>query len=209
MEGSRTAIWVEEEENEEDLEEMVDGWVGGEKKRKRDENSFRGEGEADIREILALAEAQELQAKLVSAGAQVEQLKEVVRRLNEEQEANMAELITEHRQGLEEERQSRERERQEFEGRLERLTVGGGTNKEAELKRQLVRRETAVGELRKQVIEILSSDNKATEYQVSRHRTMFVRLEEGTRRAIAEAATARAEARREAEEVEKVDFCEM
>ena len=33
---------------------------------------------------------------------------------------------------------------------------------------------------------------------------MFVRLEEGTRRAIAEAATARAEARREAEEAEKV-----
>ena len=69
-----------------------------------------------------------------------------------------------------------------------------------------MRRETAVGELRKQVIEILSSDNKATEYQVSRHRTMFVRLEEGTRRAIAEAATSRAEARREAEEAEKVDF---
>ena len=65
----------------------------------------------------------------------------------------MAELITEHRQGLEEERQARERERQEFEGRLERLTVGGGTNKEAELKRQLVRRETAVGELRKQVFQ--------------------------------------------------------
>ena len=33
---------------------------------------------------------------------------------------------------------------------------------------------------------------------------MFVCLEEGTRRAIAEAATARAEARREAEEAEKV-----
>ena len=33
---------------------------------------------------------------------------------------------------------------------------------------------------------------------------MFVRLEEGTRRAIAEAATARAEARRESEEAEKV-----
>ena len=33
---------------------------------------------------------------------------------------------------------------------------------------------------------------------------MFVRLEEGTRRAIAEAATARAEAKREAEEAEKV-----
>ena len=163
MEGSRTAIWVEEEEeeNEQDLEEMVDGWVGGEKKRKRDENSFRGEGEADIREILALAEAQELQAKLVSAGAQVEQLKEEVRRLKEEQEANMAELITEHRQGLEEERQEREKERQEFEGRLDRLTLGGGaTNKEAELKRQLVKREAAVGELRKQV---------ATSYEKPNH----------------------------------------
>ena len=98
------------------------------------EGAGAGEGEAGIREILALAEAQELQAKLVSAGAQVEQLKEVVRRLNEEQEANMAELITEHRQGLEEERQSRER--QEFEGRLERLAVGGGTNKEAKFKRE-------------------------------------------------------------------------
>ena len=137
MEGSRTAVWVdEEEEEEEDLEEMMDGWVGGEKKRRRGENSFRGEGEGDIREILALAEAQELQAKLVSAGAQVEQLKEEVRRLKEEQEANLAELITEHRQGLEEERQSRERERQEFEGRLERLAVGGGTNKEAKFKRE-------------------------------------------------------------------------
>ena len=156
MEGSRTAVWVDEEEEEneeeeEDVEEMMEGWAGGEQKRRRGENSFRGDGEADIREILALAEAQELQAKLVSAGAQVEQLKEEVRRLKEEQEANMAELITEHRQGLDEERQSRERERQEFEGRLERLTVGGGTNKEAEFKRQLVRRETAVGELRKQV----------------------------------------------------------
>ena len=215
MEGSRTPIWVkeEEEENEQDLEEIVDGWVGGEKKRKRDENSFRGEGEGDIREILALAEAQELQAKLVSAGAQVEQLKEDVRRLKEEQEANLAELITEHRQGLEEERQSRERERQEFEGRLERLSVGGGTNKEAELKRQLVRRETAVGELRKQVIEFFVVEilkrQKTVDYQVSRHRTMFVRLEEGTRRAIAEAATARAEARREAEEAEKVFSSKM
>ena len=152
MEGSRSAVWVDEEEvEEEDLEEMMEGWVGGEKKRSRGENSFRGEGESDIREILALAEAQELHAKLVSAGLQVDQLKEEVRRLKEEQEANMAELITEHRQGLEEERQSRERERQEFEGRVERLKVGGGTDKEVELKRQLVRRETAVGELRKQV----------------------------------------------------------
>ena len=33
---------------------------------------------------------------------------------------------------------------------------------------------------------------------------MFVRLEEGTRRAVAEAAVARAEARREAEQAEKV-----
>ena len=159
MEGSRTAVWVEEEveeeeeeKNEEDVEEMMDGWIGGEKKRRKEENSFRGEGEADIREILALAEAQELKAKLASAGVEVEQLKEEVRRLKEEQEANMAELITEHRQGLEEERQEREKERQEFEGRLERLTLGGGaTNREAELKRQLVKREAAVGELRKQV----------------------------------------------------------
>ena len=151
MEGSRSAIWVEEEEEEEeDLEEMMNGWVGGEKKRRKGEVDFRGEGEEDIREILALAEAQELRAKLAAANAQVEQMKEEVRRLKEEQEANMAELIVEHRQGLEEERQSRERERQEFEGRLERLQMG--TNKESELKRQLVKRESAVGELRKQVI---------------------------------------------------------
>ena len=76
MEGSRTAVWVEEEveeeeENEEDVEEMMDGWIGGEKKRRKEENSFRGEGEADIREILALAEAQELKAKLASAGVEV------------------------------------------------------------------------------------------------------------------------------------------
>ena len=151
MEGSRAAIWVEEEEEEEDLEEMINGWVGGEKKRRKGgEVDFRGEGEEDIREILALAEAQELRAKLASANAQVEQMKEEVLRLKKEQEANMAELIAEHRQGLEEERKSRERERQEFEGRLERLQMG--TNKEAELKRQLVKRESAVGELRKQVI---------------------------------------------------------
>ena len=40
--------------------------------------------------------------------------------------------------------------------------------------------------------------------QVSRHRTMFVRLEEATRRAVAEAAVAKATTRREAEEAEKV-----
>ena len=48
---------------------------------------------------------------------------------------------------------------------------------------------------------------------MSRHRTMFVRLEEATRRAVAEAAVARAAARREAEEVEKVlkglFFCKL
>ena len=161
MEGARLPEWVDdnnetEEKMEEgmedqDVEKMMEGWFGGEKKRWKGENCFREEGEGDVREILALAEAQELQAKLVSANQLVEQLKEEVKRLKKEQENNMAELISEHRQDLEEERQGRERERLEFEGRLERLTVGGG--REAELKRQLVKREAAVGELRKQVIK--------------------------------------------------------
>ena len=136
---------------DQDVEKMMEGWFGGEKKRWKGENCFREKGEGDVREILALAEAQELQAKLVSANQLVEQLKEEVKRLKKEQENNMAELISEHRQDLEEERQGRERERLEFEGRLERLAVGGG--REAELKRQLVKREVAVGELRKQVIK--------------------------------------------------------
>ena len=144
---------MEDEEGMEDqeVEKMMEGWFGGEKKRWKGENYFREEGEGDVREILALAEAQELQAKLVSANQLVEQLKEEVKRLKKEQENNMAELISEHRQDLEEERRGRERERLEFEGRLERLAVGGG--REVELKRQLVKREAAVGELRKQVIK--------------------------------------------------------
>ena len=161
MDGARLPEWVDDNnETEEKMEEgmedqevekMMEGWFGGEKKRWKGENCFREEGEGDVREILALAEAQELQAKLVSANQLVEQLKEEVKRLKEEQENNMAELISEHRQDLEEERLGRERERLEFEGRLERLAVGGG--REAELKRQLVKREAAVGELRKQGIK--------------------------------------------------------
>ena len=147
MEESMEDQDVEDQE----VEKMMEGWFGGEEKRWKGENCFREEGEGDVREILALAEAQELQAKLVSANQLVEQLKEEVKRLKEEQENNMAELISEHRQDLEEERQRRERERLEFEGRLERLAMGGG--REAELKRQLVKREAAVGELRKQVIK--------------------------------------------------------
>ena len=124
MEGARLPEWVDDNnENEEKMEEgmedqegekMMEGWFGGEKKRWKGENCFREEGEGDVREILALAEAQELQAKLVSANQLVEQLKEEVKRLKKEQENNMAELISEHRQDLEEERQRRERERRDI-----------------------------------------------------------------------------------------------
>ena len=73
-----------EDKEDQEVEKMMEGWFGGEKKRWKGENCFREEGEGDVREILALAEAQELQAKLVSANQLVEQLKEEVKRLKEE-----------------------------------------------------------------------------------------------------------------------------